>query len=210
MSVQAAQDRGTGADPMEGRVVRFDDLKGHGTPLMFIDSVLPGGLRMNYSLVGDVASQNPDYEVMVKGQHGFQVAIFMNAPGCGPRWHTHDYVEAFMPLSGRFRFSYGHDREGYENPEGEVVLDPWDFISLPAGLWRQFENISDEPGWCFGVLEQHEVFTGVDPYWPESIQAAARERGLEADDKGRMIKPANYQELVDELTAKLPFSPRPA
>jgi hypothetical protein len=66
-------------DPLEGRVVRFNELDGHGTPLMFIDSVLPHGLRMNYALVGDVASENPDYEVLVKGDHTFQIAMFMNA-----------------------------------------------------------------------------------------------------------------------------------
>jgi quercetin dioxygenase-like cupin family protein len=199
---------GSGPDPLEGRVVRFQDLEGQGTPLMFIDSVLPGGARMNYSMVGDVASENPDYKIMVKGEHTFQVAIFMNAPGCGPRWHTHDYVEAFMPLSGRFRFSYGSDPEGYDEPEGEVVLDPWDFISLPAGTWRQFENVSEEMGWCFGVLEAHEVFTGVDPYWPESIKAAAQAKGLQADEKGKMIKPSNYEEIIRDLTARLPFQPR--
>jgi quercetin dioxygenase-like cupin family protein len=197
------------ADPLEGRVVRFNDLEGRGTPLMFIDSVLPHGLRMNYALVGDVASENPDYEVLVKGDHSFQVAIFMNAPGCGPTWHTHDYVEAFMPLSGRFRFTYGYDVDGAENPDGEVTLDPWDFISLPAGLWREFRNVSDEMGWVFGVIEAHKVFNGVDPYWSEATKREARERGVESDDKGRMIKPANYDEIVAELSKRLPFTPRP-
>jgi quercetin dioxygenase-like cupin family protein len=208
MKQHTTEQQGTTTDPLEGRVVRFGELDGKGTPLMFIDSVLPEGLRMNYSLVGDVASENPDYQVLTRGDHTFQVAIFMNAPGAGPRWHTHDYVEAFMPLSGRFRFTYGYDAEGAANPEGEVVIDPWDFISLPAKLWRQFENVSDEMGWCLGILESHQVFTGVDPYWPESTKVAARERGIEADENGKMIKPANYEQIVRDLADQLPFASR--
>jgi quercetin dioxygenase-like cupin family protein len=200
--------KGTGPDPLDGRVVRFDALEGNGTPLMFIDSVLPTGLRMNYSLVGDVASENPDYRVMTRGDHTFQVAIFMNPPGCGPNWHTHDYVEAFMPLSGRFEFLYGADPEGADDPDGAVTLDPWDFISLPARTWRAFRNVSDEMAWCLGILEAHAVFEGVDPYWPESTKEAARAYGIEADAKGKMIKPDNYDELVRELSARLPFAPR--
>jgi quercetin dioxygenase-like cupin family protein len=176
---------------------------------MFIDSVLPKGLRMNYALVGDVASENPDYEVLVKGEHSFQVAIFMNAPGCGPTWHTHDYVEAFMPLSGRFRFIYSHDVGRHDDPDGEVTLEPWDFVSLPAGLWREFRNVSDEMGWVLGIIEAHRVFEGVDPYWSDETKRKARERGVESDEKGKMIKPPNYDELVAELSARLPFTPRP-
>src|SRR5689334_19392033 len=57
------------ADPMEGRIVRFADLRQNGTPVMFIDSVLPGHYRMNYSVVGDTASENPDFRSMLAAPH---------------------------------------------------------------------------------------------------------------------------------------------
>ena len=53
------------ADPMEGRIARFADLKHNGTPIMFIDSVLPGHYRMNFSVIGDTASENPDFKPMI-------------------------------------------------------------------------------------------------------------------------------------------------
>jgi hypothetical protein len=113
-----------------------------------------------------------------------------------------------MPLSGRFRFIYSYDVDRIDDPDGEVTLDPWDFVSLPPRLWREFRNVSDEMGWVLGVLESHRVFEGVDPYWSERTKQEAREHGLESDEKGKMIKPANYQQLVADLSARLSFTPR--
>lgn len=200
--------QGSKSDPLDGRIVRFNDLDGNGTPLMFIDSILPGHKRMNYSLVGDVASENPDYKVMCKGDHTFQAAIFQCAPGSGPAYHTHDYVEAFLPLSGTWRFYWGDNPETPDSPDHEAILDPWDFISIPAKTWRGFENTSDRQAWCFGILEAHQVYTGVDPYWPDVIKDDARKQGLQADENGKMIKPDNYEQLIRDLTAELPFEPR--
>ena len=50
------------ADPMAGRIARWGDIQRNGVPVMFIDSVLPGHYRMNYAVIGDTASENPDYE----------------------------------------------------------------------------------------------------------------------------------------------------
>ncbi len=182
-------------------IVRFEELKERGVPLMFIDSILPGHYRMNYAVIGDTASEDPEFQPILDQPHKFQIGMFMCPPGNGPAWHTHDYIEMFMPLSGSFRFYYGNDSDG--EPEGEALIEPWDMISLPPGLWRSFENASEEDAWCFAVLEQHEVFTGRDPYWPDWIVEQARKHGLEVDDKGKMIKPPNFEELRDEVEAKL-------
>jgi quercetin dioxygenase-like cupin family protein len=192
-------------EEMEERIFRFEDIDGKGSPigvpLMFIDSILPGHLRMNYAVVGDTASEDPDHQPILGQPHKFQIGMFMCPPGNGPAWHTHDYIELFMPLSGRFRFFYGNDPDG--EAEGETVIGPWDMISLPPGLWRGFENVGEKDAWCFAVLEQHEAYAGRDPYWPEWLIEQARDRGLEVDDKGKMVKPPNFEELRDEVEAKL-------
>ncbi|MBO1911749.1 hypothetical protein J4G37_44055, partial [Microvirga sp. 3-52] len=41
-------------------IVRFDKLKSKGIPLTFIDSIIPGHQRINYTLIGDTASENDD------------------------------------------------------------------------------------------------------------------------------------------------------
>jgi quercetin dioxygenase-like cupin family protein len=190
-------------EEMLSRVVRFDQLKQHGIPLMFIDSILPGHQRMNYALIGDTASENPDYadNVALRSPHKFQIGMVMAPPGNGPAYHTHDYIEAFMPLTGRWRFFWGSDPEG--PPEGDTVLDQWDLISLPPGVWRKFENISDEDAWLLGILEEHDVFTSKDPYWSQAVIEQASKYGFKADASGRMVQPPNYAELNEQMRRKL-------
>jgi quercetin dioxygenase-like cupin family protein len=186
-------------EEMRSRVVRFSDYtREKAVPLMFIDSLLPGHHRLNYAVIGDTASENPDYSVMVSQPHRFQIGMFKAmSNGNGPAFHTHDYIELFLPLEGKWRFYWGNDPEG--EPEGEVILEKWDMISFPPGLWRGFENISAEPAWCFAVQEPHEVFEGKDPYWSPKVIKAAKENGFEADAEGRMIKPENFDKLNNEM-----------
>lgn len=180
----------TTPDEMQKRVVRFQELRGQGVPLMFIDSVLPRHYRMNYAVVGDTASENPDFKPYLTQPHKFQIGM-LNAPaGCGPAYHSHDYVELFIVLSGRWRFYWGNQAENV--PDGETFLDLWDMISLPPGLWRGFENISADPAWMLAVLEPHEVFSGKDPYWAPQVTRQAAQAGFEADERGKMIRPADY------------------
>lgn len=190
-------------EEMLQRIVRFSDYtKENAVPLMFIDSLLPGHHRLNYAVIGDTASENPDFRPILTQPHKFQIGMFKAMPnGNGPAYHTHDYIEIFLPLEGKWRFYWGNDPEG--EPEGEVILGQWDLISFPPGLYRGFENIDDQPAWCFAVLEQHEVFAGKDPYWSPKVIRAAREMGFQSDDNGKMVKPANFVQLNAEMLEKM-------
>ena len=44
--------------------------------------------------------------------------MFEAPPGNGPGWHTHSYVEMFVPLTGTWKFVYGTDAD---DPDGEVT-----------------------------------------------------------------------------------------
>jgi quercetin dioxygenase-like cupin family protein len=189
-------------ESMSERVVRFQELKNRGIPLMFIDSILPGHWRMNYSVVGDTASENPDFSPALPQPHTFQIGMGWAPPGCGPAWHTHDYVEMFVPLKGQWRFVWGNSDDP-DQPDGEFILDEWDVISFPPGVWRRFENASEDIGWFFAVLDAHKVFEGKDPYWPPKIVKAAEEFGFHADEKGKMVKPDNYAEMNQQHHQKL-------
>jgi quercetin dioxygenase-like cupin family protein len=191
------------ADPMAGRIARWTDIRRKGVPVMFIDSVLDGHYRMNYSVVGDTASENPDYDVAISAPHKFQIGMFEAPPGNGPGWHTHTYVELFMPLTGRWRFVYGEDPDDPEDNVTTVVLEPWDVISFPPHLYRRFENASEENAIGFAVLDPHEVFTGKDPIWPGWMVDQARAAGLAADELGRMVKPDDFAALEERVAAKI-------
>ncbi|MFN8514472.1 MAG: cupin domain-containing protein [Chloroflexia bacterium] len=192
------------ADPMAGRIARFADVQRRGIPLMFIDSILPGHQRMNYALIGDTASENPEFDPLIAAPHGFQIGMVKARPGNGPAYHTHDYVESFLMLSGRWRFYWGADPDPAK-AEGEAILGPWDYVTLPPGLYRGFEVAPDETeeAWLFAVLENHSVFTSKDPIWSPQVVAQADEYGFHADESGKMITPANYEAVRAELLARL-------
>lgn len=188
-------------EEMQARVVRFKDVKKRPIPLMFIDSVIPGHQRINYAIIGDTASENPDFSPMFTQPHRFQIGMVCAPSKSGPAWHTHDYIEMFMPLTGKWKFNWGSNEDG--TIDGSVVIGPWDMISLPPGAWRSFENISKEDSWLFAVLEQHEVFIGKDPYWGTQVIQQAAELGFNADERGKMIKPSNFKEVEKQLHDKL-------
>jgi hypothetical protein len=54
-----------------------------------------------------------------------------------------------------------------------------------------------------GILEPHQVFTGKDPYWSQHVIYEAQAHGFEADEQGRMIKPANYEEIRQSVAEEL-------
>jgi quercetin dioxygenase-like cupin family protein len=203
---EAAKD----TDPMNGRIVRFDDLRRQGTAIMFIDSILPGHLRMNFSVIGDTASENPDFKPMMTADHQFQIGMFEAPPNNGPGWHTHDYVELFMPLSGNWRFLWSTSPTDPESSAKQEILGPWDVISFPPDVMRRFENASEENAWGFAVLDPHEHFTGPDPRWPDFMIDAARERGLKTDGNGKLVIPNNFRELEAEVTARINATQGPA
>src|SRR6266566_5552901 len=191
------------ADPMKGRIARWSEIQANGVPVMFIDSVLPGHYRMNYSVIGDTASENPDFAPVLATPHRFQIGMFEAPPGNGPAWHTHTYVELFVPLTGRWAFRYGLNPDDPEDLAGEAILEPWDVISFPPGLWRSFANVSDATAVGFAVLDPHEVFEEKDPIWPAWLVEAAAGRGIKSDELGRMIKPDNFAQLETEIAARI-------
>ena len=191
------------ADPMQGRIARWAEVQKKGIPVMFIDSVLEGHYRMNYAVLGDTASENPDYEVAISEPHKFQIGMFEAPPGNGPGWHTHTYVEMFVPLTGTWKFTYGENPDDPDGDVTEVLLGPWDVISFPAGLWRRFENASDVNAVGFAVLDPHDAFLEKDPIWPQWLVKDAAARGLAADASGRMVKPENFAEIEDEVRAAI-------
>ena len=193
----------TALGAMQGRIMRFSELKQHPLSLMFIDSILPRHQRLNYAVIGDTASENPDFQPAIAAPHGFQVGMVKATAGNGPAYHSHDYIEAFMPLTEqRWRFYWGEEAD---QVDGETIIGQWDLISLPPKLWRGFEVLAGEEGeaWLLGILEPHQVFNSKDPYWaPEVIRAAAAE-GFHADAYGKMIKPKDYDEREQHLLQNL-------
>ena len=68
-------------ESMAARIMRFEELKQKGIPIMFIDSMLPGHMRMNYAVIGDTAAENPDYSIQraITEPHRYQIGMGVGA-----------------------------------------------------------------------------------------------------------------------------------
>ena len=144
---------------MEARVARFGSLE---PTADYVDSAIPGCERTTYRVLGF----QPDAPLAAEG---FHLNLVRCEPGKSAPLHNHLTQEVFVALSGRWQVFWG--------PLGErsVVLEPWDTISIPAGVSRGFRNIGDEPAYLMGIA------SGADPGmidWPASVRATAAAAGV--------------------------------
>jgi hypothetical protein len=137
-------------DEMKVRIARFSELKGSlgGFP----DSDLPGCEREIMNVVGFQPPESDQRYVSPVGadasknaairiSEGFNLGFARCKPGCGPLMHNHDTNETFIPITGRWRCGW-NEGEAYEY----VEVGPYDVVSFPPGLARNFVNVTnDEP-----------------------------------------------------------------
>lgn len=142
------------AREIEKCVARFADLNrcSEGLP----DMVLPESQRTflnvlgfeqpkadgQYSPFGDKASAS-----ITHLKAGFGVAYVAAEPGKGVLMHSHDTVETFIVMKGRWKIEF----EGQDGAES-VTLGPLDFIACPIGAQRRFECVEAAEGDSEGLL----------------------------------------------------------
>jgi len=87
----------------------------------------------------------------VKGLPGLTVSLAECPPGDSPGLHSHERtVENFFCVKGRFEITWG------DNAQHSIVLDPMDFVSVPAGVNRNFRNITDDIGYLLVMIQTPE------------------------------------------------------
>jgi mannose-6-phosphate isomerase-like protein (cupin superfamily) len=152
-------DANPSVDEMETRVARFRDLKPTDD---YVDSAIPGCERTTLRVLG----QTPGAPLAAEG---FHMSIVHCEPGKSAPLHNHLTQEVFVALTGRWEIFWG--------PQGQrsVFLEPWDTVSVPAGVSRGFRNVSTEPAYLIGMA------SGKDPgmiNWPAPVRAAALAVGV--------------------------------
>ncbi|MBX9605279.1 MAG: cupin domain-containing protein [Gammaproteobacteria bacterium] len=165
---------------MERNVARFKDQKS--SDKAFIDTRIPGHEREIFSIIGNGVQEDASMRPQIPAQD-FHLAMIRSEPGKGAALHSHLTQEVFMPLSGRWAIFWG------PNGEKEVILEPYDVISVPLHVMRGFRNAGSETAMMLAVVG------GNDPGrvgWPASMKDAARAAGLILDEEGnlREVAPA--------------------
>ena len=178
----------THGEPLESRLVRYDDLKPCTTA--FVDTRTPGSAeKENFTIIGPGVAENPEQHVHIDIPHGFNIGAARQPPGCVNSQHSHETAEVFVIHSGRWAFFLGPDCE-----DGEVILEPGDTISIPIHVFRGFRNVGDDIGFMFAVLG------GDDPghvTWAPYVFEAARKHGLILLEDGSLIDTTRGERVPD-------------
>jgi uncharacterized RmlC-like cupin family protein len=85
--------------------------------------------------------------------HNFHLSISTLSKGIRPTVHSHPYNEVFMPLNARFRLFWG------DALDESIDLAPFDLVSVPAGVFRTFENLDEHDGFMVAIFDH-----GGDPH----------------------------------------------
>ncbi len=130
------------------RLARFADRAAD--PGAFPDLKQQAGLRsVSYRL----SPANLGGPAPISQPHNFHLSISTLSRGIRPTVHSHPYNEVFMPLNTRFRLYWGETLDDW------LDLDPFDVLSVPAGVFRTFENLDDVPGHMMAIFDH-----GGDPH----------------------------------------------
>lgn len=163
---------------MEAQVARFKHQES--SDKAFIDTRIPGHEREIFSIIGNGVQEDASMRPQIPAQD-FHLAMIRAEPGKGAALHSHLTQEVFMPLTGRWSIFWG--------PEGakEVILEPYDVISLPVHVMRGFRNVGTETAMMLAVVG------GNDPGrvgWPASMKVMAEAAGLTLDAEGNLVERA--------------------
>ena len=158
------------------RVARFTDLKPSHTA--FVDSLIPGHEREIFNVIGRGVTEDASLNPAITDARDFNVTLVHAGPGKGAALHAHPSVEVFIPLRSRFGIYWG------DQGEEEIVLEPWDTISVPPGVMRGFRNAGTQDGYLLAILGGTDAgHVG----WAPQVLEAAKQTGLALDAQGNLV-----------------------
>ena len=140
-------------EQMAKRVARYRDLRpykdtmndAHGIPSEAMRMMSPDKV---YPIMSPEKWTGRSKIAPVKGEAGLTVSLVECSPGEHAGLHKHtDSVENFFCVEGRFEIIWG------ERGEHKIELSPLDFVSIPAGVYRDFRNVGDKLGRLFVTIQ---------------------------------------------------------
>lgn len=162
-------------------VARFKSLRG--SEQAFVDSRNAGSRRKKINIIGTGVVEkldDPDLQPNIPlPAHGFNLGMIVAEKGNGAALHAHVTEEAFMPLVGNWAITW-------RNSQGdqEVILEPFDTIHVPVGVFRGFRYVGEGQGVLLTLIGGPNP--GKVTWAPEVLEAAAAS-GLKRDEKGSLV-----------------------
>lgn len=188
-------------DDMKARLVRYADLIPCRTA--FIDSRTPGSTeKENFTIIGAGVSESPDQHVHITEKHGFNIGAARQPFGCVNSQHSHDTAEVFLVHSGRWRLTFGPNRE-----DGGLEIGPGDVASIPIHMYRGFEKVDPGVGFLWTVLGEDDPGRVT---WAPAVFEAAADHGLKLTRAGRLIDTSTGSYDLAETALEDVAGPAPA
>ena len=159
-----------------GRVARYGQLQF--TEAGFIDSLLPEYKRKIFNVIGPGVTEDPALRPAITEIEGFNITMISAEKDKGASLHGHTTVEVFVALTGRWAVYWG------DNGESEIVLEPFDVISVPVGVDRGFRNVSDGEQLLMAILGGADAGKVT---WPEPLVERVKALGYRRDADGNIV-----------------------
>jgi len=163
-------------DDMRQRFAKFSDLQP--SKQAFVDTRIPEHARDIFNVIGKGVTEDPDLAPAIGAAEGFNVTYVGAEPGKGAALHSHQTVEVFIPMSGRWAVFWG------DEGEQEVELDTFDCVSVPVGVMRGFRNIGDGHAYLMAIIGGSDSGK---VGWAQSVLDRAEKTGLKLDTDGNLI-----------------------
>ncbi len=184
-------------EQMRSRIARFGELRAHmnhtvdaSIPQEAFDAVNPPMyLLMAHAAEGVAEGMEP----AIAGPKGMTVGIVSCRPGDKVLLHVHHRSrEVFLCLKAASRC------DGTRAPRTRRRSSPFDMIDVPVGVYRQFENVGQEPGLLLAIItDEHEDEPG-------DIAIAPEDRARFAERQG----PQSWRSSRRRLACSSPTLPR--
>jgi quercetin dioxygenase-like cupin family protein len=175
------KERPTTLEEMTGCVARFAELRG--SEEAFVDSRLPGSRRRKINIIGNGVVERTDVPDLQPNialpAHGFNLGMIQCDPGNGSALHRHKTEEVFMPLVGAWAITFMTDAG-----QQEIVLQPFDTIHVPVGIYRGFRYVGSGRGTLLTLIGGPDA--GKVEWTPEVYDQAAG-TGLQRDAAGNLL-----------------------
>jgi quercetin dioxygenase-like cupin family protein len=158
-------------DDMQKRVARFADLVPYKDTMNDVHGIPPEAMQMMssdkvYPVMSPEGWEGRSKVAPVKGAAGLTVTIAECPPGDSSGLHKHTAtVENFFCIQGTFDITWG------DEGENSVRLEPMDFISVPAGIYREFTNVGSMPAPPVKRSSAAGARTPATP-WPGSVSSS--------------------------------------
>jgi len=178
-------------EEMEKRIARIDDLTPNkaefeerdGIPQEAYEYLAAKEIFLLMAKPKPAEKQNT--RPAIEGPDGASIYVVGTPPSDGSSLHAHmTTYETFMPLTGRYRIDYG--RGGKHS----VVLHPFEMLSMPPGVLRNFTNLEDHDSRMLVIIqgEDEDALNDVilEPSkgeeiaerWGPDVKAKFEQRGL--------------------------------